>query len=81
MKLRHGLAVAAMALAMGAANAAVVGGFAGSRTLGGGYSVYDANGANTQLNSAANAALYGGGISFAASTTLVTDAYLAGVDI
>jgi MYXO-CTERM domain-containing protein len=59
----------------------IVGGFDGGRVLGGNYSIYDPSGANSELTNPANAALYGGTITFAPSTTVATDAYLAGVDI
>lgn len=76
------LAAAALFTAAGPAFASItVGGFAGSRVLFGGYSVYNSSGANTELNDPANAALYGDDIIFAPSTETVDDAYLSTVDI
>lgn len=73
----------ALALAGAAQATVVVGGFGGSRTLvGDTYSIYNASsGARTELTNVANQALYGDTISFAASTTTATPAYLSGVDI
>jgi hypothetical protein len=76
------LVAAGLLAAVGPASASItVGGFAGSRVLFGGYSVYNPSGANTELTDPANAALYGDTIVFAPSTTTVDDAYLSTVDI
>jgi hypothetical protein len=77
------LAVAMAAVAGAAQAAVVVGGFGGPRTLSGDdYSIYGTNsGARAEMLNPANHALYGDTITFAASTTTASAAYLSGVDV